>query len=216
MDLKKATPVLHYVEWKWAEWTFAYYDKDKGENKLIKLPLKFILLDELTTVKWFHMKDQSGIYANEIRDISNEELTVKIFSWATLATGTWNDIKNSLPNGAKFSKSVYAYCDKLGWIINIQFNGSSLGPWMDKDCTTRAIQATKNDELLKYGTVEYYSPNFENYNATKKEVESAEEAFNELQAYLSSKGTTQKNPKDSEGPAEMNNESLNSDEDLPF
>ena len=38
-----STPVTQYLNWKSNDKAFAYYDKEKGENVLVELPLKFLL-----------------------------------------------------------------------------------------------------------------------------------------------------------------------------
>ena len=114
-----------YVEW---------YDKDAKQNVRVDGPFTFLLLDELSTVKGWHEASESGIYANEVRDLRSDALVVKSFKGGELATGLYTSIRDSIvAKGGHYHGSVYiAYKDgdtlKLG---NFGLKGAALSAWME-------------------------------------------------------------------------------------
>ncbi len=71
------SPCKHYFEWDADKGAFKYYDKEKKENVEVPLPFKFIVLDELNTIKGFYKEKKSSFWANEIRDTKKDILTVR-------------------------------------------------------------------------------------------------------------------------------------------
>ena len=72
-------PALKFLEWSSKYKCFKYYDKEKGENVKVELPLKFVILEHYHTVKGWNDASESGIYSNEVLFLSSEELEVKAF-----------------------------------------------------------------------------------------------------------------------------------------
>lgn len=104
-----SNPANRFFEWSGSEGKIKYYDKEKKENIYIDLPFVFLVLDVLTTIKGYSDEDESGIWANEIRNLKTEELTVRT-KHGIKAKGLYEEVKNVL--GAKYSQSVYiAYKD---------------------------------------------------------------------------------------------------------
>jgi hypothetical protein len=52
-------PATKFFEWKSNEKTFAYYDKETKTNVSVELPFKFLVLDELHTVKGWKNRSRS-------------------------------------------------------------------------------------------------------------------------------------------------------------
>lgn len=143
-----SNPATKFLEWNSSNKCFSYYDKElksklisegktekeiregKLANVLVKLPVKFQFLEEFHTIKGFHEGSEAGIYSNEIKFISTEELKVRSFkSKEPLAEGLYKDIKDKVKSfGGKYGKSVYALLD--GEIVNFQLYGASISPFM--------------------------------------------------------------------------------------
>lgn len=129
-----------FVEW---------YDKDAKQNVRVDGPFTFLLLDELSTVKGWHEASESGIYANEVRDLRSDALVVKSFKGGELASGLYTSIKDSIvARGGHYHASVYiAYKDgetlKLG---NLGLKGAALSAWMEfkKAAPTKKDASGKN------------------------------------------------------------------------
>jgi len=165
LNPKPDNPVTKYIEWKSDDKYFSYYDKDQKKNIEIPLPIKFIVFDEYSTIKGYNPHSESGIYSNEVSDITRDILNVKAFKSPMLITGLYKDIKDRVnAEGGKFCKSVYAVLfDKENYeIVNFQFRGSSLGTWIEKKFNTDnfSIVVTKF-ESGKVGKIDYTMPVFE-------------------------------------------------------
>lgn len=152
----------------------------------------FLLLDHLSTVKGYNKKAKSGIYANEVRDTREEVFVVKFFDGDTIATGTWQSIKEKVSYAkGKFAASCYiAYKDgdelKIG---NIMFSGCSLGPWFDfyknnrkeVDAQSVVIHAGKKDTS---GSVDFVPPKFSIKKISEDTDAKAKLLDEELQLFL--------------------------------
>lgn len=86
-------PAGKFFEWKSNEKTFVYFDKETKTNVTVPLPFKFLVLDELHTIKGWNDATESGIYANEVKFISRDEMVVKPFKGNEIARGLYKDIK---------------------------------------------------------------------------------------------------------------------------
>lgn len=204
-----------------------YYDKEAAQSVNVGEKFAFLLLDELATVKGWHDNSDSGIYANEVKDLRQDVLVVKSFKGGELASGLYSQIKDRVGNfGGHFHASCYiAFKDgdkyRLG---NIGFKGASLRAWMDfkKSAGRRdgrpayfidAIKIDGYDEGTK-GKVTFRTPRF---SLTKVSDEANAEAMNldqELQSFLAD---YLKRPKaEAAAPAQEAHASQPANGDVPF
>jgi hypothetical protein len=185
-----SNPAVRFLEWKSDLKAFSFYDKEKGANVSIPLPFKFLVLKELHTVKGWHDKSQSGIYANEVEWIGKDPLTVKAFKGGVIAKGIYKEIKEVITaQGSHYSRSIYCMLSN-GDIANIQLKGSSVQAWGDFTLKSRARlsdewvgveDATEN----KKGKVEYSTPNFKYHQPISKEDDvKAEDNYKTLKEYF--------------------------------
>lgn len=85
-------------------------------------------------MKGWHEASESGIYANEVRDLRQETLLVKSFKGGELASGLYTDIREKVvARGGHYHGSIYiAYKDgeelKIG---NLGLKGAALSAWME-------------------------------------------------------------------------------------
>ena len=188
---KNSNPTSKFLEWKSNNKSFSYYDKENKQNVEVKLPLTFLVLEEFHTIKGFSDADQTGIYANEILQISAEEFECKSFKGRVIAKGTYSDIKGAVnAAGGNYHKSIYAVT-KEGDLINISFKGAAVSKW--SQFTEKGAWKRLKDEWVtiedaedhKKGMVAYSTPNFKfNTSLTDYEFKIVEARANELEFYM--------------------------------
>lgn len=183
-------PSTKFLDWKSNDKQFAYYDKENSKTILVQLPLRFVFLDELHTVKGWNDASSSGVYANEVKFISKEPMTVKAFKGGEIAKGLYNEIKDKAKNaGGHYVKSIYIMLED-GSLANIQLKGSAVQGWGEfvnankKLLTTSWIVVDKAIEGKK-GAVKYTTPSFVIGDIlTVPQSNDADSNFDTLEAYL--------------------------------
>jgi len=172
-EKKSNNPAVKFLEWKSKEKCFSYYDKEKKENVLVPLPLKFVILEHYHTVKGWHDASESGIYANEVSFTGTEELDVKSFKGGPIAKGIYKEIRSKIIDaGGKYHRSIYAVTNDLE-IINISFKGAAVSEYSDFINENGDGFFTQNwvevAEVVegKKGSITYYSPVFKKSTAIK-------------------------------------------------
>lgn len=184
------SPAKHFLRVK--SGSVNYYDKEEGQNIDVPVPLEFVVLDQLGTVKGWSDADQSGYWSNEVKSSSTEPVTVRT-KLGEKATGIWKEIKgNPFVAGAKFNASVYiATKGREGLEIqNIAFSGASLNAWIEFVNANKGVTRGKNKVVItgfldaKKGAVKYQVPVFEAVEITEEELEAATTLDVELQNYL--------------------------------
>ena len=178
-------PAEMYLEWKSDDKSFSYYDKAQGKNITVD-PGKFLFLMDRSTIKGWSEADQSGIYSNEVKNLSTDDLNVRTFSGKAIASGKYADIKEAIQKaGGTFTKSIYAMMED-GTIINFQLRGVSLRQWMDFTAKSRRRLPDEwitiaSVEEGKKGRVTFSFPNFEfSGSLNSKEGDLADQQYNEL------------------------------------
>jgi hypothetical protein len=186
----QSNPATKFIEWKSNDKCFSYYDKEKQENVQIPLPFKFLVLDELHTVKGWNDATSSSIYSNEVKFISKEEMTVKPFKGNEIAKGLYKDIKEKIvAAGGHYTRSIYVMLED-GLLANIQLKGSATQQWGDFTQKTRSRLAdewiiVKDTKDGKKGAVKFSMPNFVfEKSLNESEAKQADECFDILEAYL--------------------------------
>ena len=184
------SPAKHFLRVK--SGNVNYYDKESQDNINVPLPLSFVVLDQLATVKGWSDNDQSGYWSNEVKSAGQDVLTVRT-SKGEKASGIWKDIKsNPAVSGAKFNASVYvAAPGREGLEIqNISFSGASLNAWIEFVNANKGVTRGKSKVSItgfsdeKKGAVKYQVPVFEAVEITDEELAQATELDKELQTYL--------------------------------
>lgn len=186
----QSNPATKFFDWKSNDKCFSYYDKEKQENVLVHLPFKFLVLDELHSIKGWNDATSSGIFSNEVKFISKETMTVKPFKGNEIAKGLYKDIKEKVVSaGGHYVKSIYIMLED-GSLANLQLKGSAVQKWGE------FTQKTRNrlpDEWVivskflegKKGAVKFNTPEF-TFERSISDIEAdlADEAFNTLETYL--------------------------------
>lgn len=190
-------PAIYFAEWSSTDKCFKYYQKSKTEGEkgfdvLIPLPFRFLVLDQLNTVKGFSKTNSSSFWSNEVRNVKTDELVIKHKN-GEAARGLYDDIIGKRGcTGAKFSKSVYVMVfdeNKNPQLANIQMLGSALGQWIEftnkvgDKINNNAVEC-KNYTQDKNGETVYYKPNFDLIPCSKESNEMAIELDKKLQEFL--------------------------------
>lgn len=187
-----STPVTKYLNWKSNDKSFAYYDKEKGENIKVELPLKFLFLEHYHTVKGWNDASESGIYSNEVYSIGKEPLTIKAFKGGEIASGLYKENRDQIINaGGVYHRSIYAMLEN-GDLVNFQLKGIGVKAYSDfyndnnhlLDNQWIEINSAKDG---KKGAVKFSSPEFTiGSSINKAEDKMANECAGILQNYMDS------------------------------
>lgn len=186
----QSNPATKFIDWKSNDKCFEYYDKEAQSKVQIPLPFKFLVLDELHTIKGWNDATSSGIFSNEVKFISKEIMTVKPFKGNEIAKGLYKDIKDKVVSaGGHYVKSIYIMLED-GSLANLQLKGSAVQKW--GEFTTKTRQRLPEEWVLvngvidgKKGAVKFTTPDFKfERSLSESESEQADEAFNVLEAYL--------------------------------
>lgn len=185
-----SNPVTKFISWKSNDKAFSYYDKNKGENVKLDLPLKFLFLEHYHTVKGWNDASESGIYSNEVYAISKEPLTVKAFKGGEIASGLYKENKEQIKNaGGVYHRSIYAMLPD-GELVNFQLKGSGVKAYSDFYNDNNHLldnQFIEVNEALdgKKGAVKYSTPNFTiGKPISKADDKLANECASKLQSYI--------------------------------
>lgn len=187
-----SNPVAKYLNWKSNDKSFSYYDKAKGENVKVELPIKFLFLEHYHTVKGWNDSSESGIYSNEVYSIGKEPLNVKAFKGGELGSGLYKEIKEQIKNaGAVYHRSIYAMLES-GELVNFQLKGIGVKAYSDfyndnnhlLDNQWIEVNSAKEG---KKGSIKFSSPEFTiGGNITKAEDKMANDSAKNLQDKMDS------------------------------
>lgn len=223
-------PCSWWLEWDGKEGNLRYYDKDKKQNIPVSVPFTFMWIENLTKITGWSDRDKAGIYSNEVRNLFDEVLTVKVYGGGVIAQGYSAEIKDAVKaRGGKFTASVYiGYKDndelKLG---NISFKGAALNAWINffNDKKTEAHQSAitiASYEEGQKGSVSYRVPVFKLHEASDEMNAQAIELSDTFEDYLS-KLPVKVSPKEEQSEQADNEQFDNEntvddqvDDDLPF
>lgn len=161
-------PAVRWFEWHGEQGVVRHYDKTAKQNIIEPLPFRFLLLDEVGTVRGWHDTSNSGIYANQVRDTRSDVLVVKAFKGGTLAEGLYKDIKDRVNTlGGRFNADCYIAFKLDGALALgvLRFKGAALGAWMEFRKAHRADLYEKAIEIDGYtegkkGRIVFRTPTF--------------------------------------------------------
>jgi hypothetical protein len=188
----QSNPATKFLDWKSNDKGFEYYDKEAQKKVQVPLPFKFLVLDELHTIKGWNDATESGIFSNEVKYISKESMTVKPFKGNQIAQGLYKDIKERVQSaGGHYVKSIYIMLED-GTLANLQLKGSAVQKWGE---FTQKVRNRLADEWVivskaiegKKGAVKFFTPDFGfEKSLTSEESILADNCFDTLEGYLKS------------------------------
>lgn len=180
----------------------------KGTNVAMKIPFTFIVLDQLHTVSGYDSIQKCGFWANDVRNISEDILTVRSKKGIE-ASGIWKDIKG-INTSMKYAKAVYIAYMEAGKmeIGSIKMTGSILGAWFTyttgKDAAGKKIGTAHdvnvgavvlNGTAPKVnGATSYLEPVFIPKDISAEHEAKAQELDKQLQEYFTKYFAAQSKP----------------------
>lgn len=205
-------PATKFLSWKSNDQCFSYYDKEiaeslKGQpaetisekaNVKVKLPFKFLFLDQLQSVKGWSDALSGQIISNEVKSVSDQEITAVCYHKnnkgesvkTTIAKGLYKDIKDAIVSaGAKYHKSIYIMLED-GTLANIQLKGVGVAEWgtffnSNKKRLADEWIVVASAKQGKKGAVKFTTPEFKfERSISESEAEQADNIFDELDIYL--------------------------------
>jgi len=191
-------PCTKFLQWKSNDQCFSYYDKEKAENVQVPLPLKFLTLKQLQSVKGWSDALSGQIISNEVEFIGTQEINAVCYhkklkgepTKTTIAKGLYKDIKDAIVSaGAKYHKSIYVMLED-NTLANLQLKGASVKEWGDFFNRNKSRLADEWVEVAtakagKKGAVKFWTPEFKFQSSiTDEQVLSADAIFEELDTYL--------------------------------
>jgi hypothetical protein len=186
-----SNPANKFISLSGTSGKFYYWDKNLKEKVELEYPITFLPLDVLSKITGYHQAEKKGIYSNEVHNLANERLVVKLNGGGELASGFYQDIKTQIKEiGGKFTNSVYAMMKKDDdfEIVNFQFHGASLSPFIEYtqyvgNIYANAIQISKS-EKTQNGSITFYVPTFKTIKTTPETSTRADELDIVLQKYF--------------------------------
>lgn len=208
----ESNPATKFISWKSNDKCFSYFDKAIAEslkgasdeeikekaNVKIQLPFRFLVLEELASVKGWSDALTGNIVSNEVKFISKEIMTAKCYhknakgerATTEIAKGLYKDIKDRVNTaGAKYHKSVYVMLED-GSLANIQLKGACVGKW--GEFSQKARNRFPDEFVIcekvidgKKGAVKFTTPEFKfERSLNEQEASMADDAFEILESYL--------------------------------
>lgn len=217
-EKKSKNPAEKFIQWRSNEKCFSYYDKEKEENIMVDLPLKIVILEHYHTVKGWNDDFESGIYANEVFSIGQEEFTVKSLKGGVISKGLYKENKEKIKSaGGHYARSIYAISKSLE-LINISLKGSAVASYSKfindngDNFTSNWIEISEAKEMKK-GSIKYSVPIF-NKSTEIKDKSQIKPFADTLQDYmLEYKSNAKQVPKESTVDQYKSDEQ---EDDLPF
>jgi hypothetical protein len=156
------------IEWSGSKGEFYYFDKTAKAKIPMKSPFYGFVIDEANTIVGFHEKSNKGIWSNEVKDLSKEQLNVRVGS-QTMDLGLYDEIKDAVKTkGGKYCKVVYfALISETGKelsLVKIRLSGSALAPFIDgkfRASEKLILKFSTNPESKKKGATVYFEPTIE-------------------------------------------------------
>ena len=181
------TPCVRFFDWSGSEGKLRHYDREKKENIYVDLPFTFLVLDRLHTVGGYCDAERSGFWGNEVRDITNDPITVRTKA-GVVATGAWKQLP--AVTGLKYAQSIYiAFKDERGELVigNLKASGAFVSSWIEftrsRNIYEGAIAITGATEARK-GATKYYTPIFAARQVSEETDTKAKALDATLQEYL--------------------------------
>ena len=190
----QANPSTRWHEWDGSNGAIRYYDKEKKENIVLKLPFVFLVLDELYRASGWSERNKCGITSNEIRDIVADPMVVKAHKGGVIAAGVWKDIKPIVTvAGGHFEENIYIGYRPAGGkelkVGSLCLKGAALNAWVEFRKANRNALLTKAIKITgftkgKKGKIEFCVPTFALLDVTEATNEEAKALDLQLQEYL--------------------------------
>jgi len=199
----RTSPVKLYLEWaaNKKHGKISFWDRSEKKNKYLK-GLKFVVLDERSSVGGFNEERNGGIRGTEVKNTKSEKMRVWIGKSKKPIEGYYQDLKSQI-SGLKYAKVLY-----IGVIGNnggmeiskLTLVGASNVAWMNflqgqenykgngkVNLLTHGVSITGRVSKKK-GDNNYFEPLFETFELNKEQGDLADKLDIELQEYFDGVG----------------------------
>lgn len=188
-------PATKILRWTSEKGCFQVYDRESGEKNDLNIPVSFVVLDELQTVKGWSAKYDSGIYANLWRSNEPGFFKVRVNQGGGNdfpITGHWKTIKDRVENeGGKWVKVIYAMMKaKAGGYETVRIDLHGVVAYLfgqikgSMDGAIVIKETFVDEKLKKKLRKEFLFPKFEKMKINEDVEEQAILKDRELQDYL--------------------------------
>lgn len=159
-------------------------DGEQGDNIAVPLPFRFCILEQSRSITGFSPTPGTNIryYSNET--VQNDEVLVVQRKDDSgnheVCRGTYDQIKASLPQGARLQINLYIFNPDTMQIERLNLQGSSVAAFIDfskknkEALYTRVTTMESAGELKKNGSVEYMPPVFKSATVNYSDEEMKE------------------------------------------
>lgn len=186
-------PATRFFKWKGGDGKLVYWDKEQEKEVTVSLPFKFVVLDQLTTIRGWSDKYEGQIFSNEVRSTKRDILYVRA-KGGDIASGTYENAKDAIKSaGGKYARSVYIAFEDDGTykIGNITWAGASVTDWFDMmkrvDVGATGVVLASASNPQKKGATTFFVPVFDSWSIPADTFEVAVELDRELQKFLDEK-----------------------------
>lgn len=187
---KLTSPVTRIFEWGGRAGKLTYYDREAKEQKDVKLPFQFLVLDQLACVTGFSKIANFRIWSNEVRpeNLKTDKIIIRT-KGEDLYTGLYD--KNVVPRGAGYTQAIYiAYYTESGELAigKLLAAGSARGAWFDfrktRNVDNGKVIITGHGDLEGDDAIQWYPPIFKWDHSAEEEDRIANQLDGIVQEYL--------------------------------
>ena len=209
---RSQSPVQKFFRVNGGSGTVSHYDKAAGKEIVAELPFRFIVLDVVNVIGGFHEASNSGIWSNEFRNSTTDQITVRTKS-GILLDGTYSAIKETLrAKGGKFGNNVYIAYREGGELAlgRLSLIGAAVSAWFDFQ-KGRFLDVQPGVGISEFtpekkGRTEYFVPVFQGLDVSPADLATAQALDETLQTHLSatlSRNSEPEEPRSESEPEQM-------------
>lgn len=173
---------------------FSYWDKNEKQEIQIVGPIKLIVLDVLSTVIGYSKKYNTGVFANEVKDLKTSPLFLNIKLndvKTTIMSGLYFDMEDKIvASGLKLANSVYSFVEFENGnkeLVHFSLSGAAMFKFNTSEITPGDIIIfDRGQELIKKGGISYFPPNIVKIPKDPEFLQEAQESIEKLTIYLNS------------------------------
>lgn len=188
-------PTKLWLEWNGKGEKFQTYDKETKQKTDVDVK-RILVIKQMSCVTGFDAITRQGYYSNEVSNAQEEFLYVREGKKLIMKSKWSDEMKDALPKGAHYTKSIYALVD--GIPANLKLKKSQLNKWIEITDEAKRLGILDNFaaeftgfENRKNGAVDYTVPTFSLVEPTKEEIEKAAESEKLFMVFFDSKKKAQ-------------------------
>lgn len=192
-DTNQPNPATRWYEWNGEKGQIRYYDKTAKRNVEVETGFTFLLLDQLGSVGGWHKRSDTAIWANAVKDLSTQPLTVRTKTDGIIASGLYKQIKADLHAvDGHFETQLYLGYKAEDGALSIgclRLHGAALHAWAEFAKAHRAAIYEQATTITGYaegtkGRIVFRTPTFALKPVSDETQQQAVELDEDFQAWL--------------------------------